>query len=167
MKESLDKYTPLEFVVIDGNDLEYFNGCLWPTETYYFSANNLYKRFICKNETFDEQGRLIIFFGNTIFCELEKITANLNRKYKLLNVNFKDGKRSFFDLFFYFSVTWITRYINAGGYARLTSGWSVFDDYEKSGLPLCNYSSVARLVHQEELSLYRGRNAISLCIYPD
>jgi hypothetical protein len=163
MKENLDKYTPLEIQI----DVKDFNGCMWPTKTSYFSENYTNKRFICKNETFDEQGRLIIFYGNTIFCELEKITADLNRKYKLLNISFRDGNRSFFDLVFYFSVTWITRYMNSGGYARLVSGWSVFDDYEKSGLPLCNHSSVARLVHHEELSLVRRRNAISLCIYPD
>ena len=102
MKEFLDKYTPLEFDVAYINDREYFNGCLWPTKTSYFSANNLYKGFICKNETFDEQGRLIIFYGNTISCELEKITANLYQKYKLLNISFRNGKRSFFDLFFIF-----------------------------------------------------------------
>ena len=85
MKELLDKYTPLE--------LDIFDHCLWPTKTSYFSDNTQNKRFICKNETFDEQGRLIIFYGDTIFCELEKVTAKLNQKYKLMNASFEDGNR--------------------------------------------------------------------------
>ena len=84
MKKFLDLYTPLE--------LDDHAECLWPTKTDYFSDNTKNKLFICKNETFDEQGRLIVFYGDTIFCELEKVTAKLNQKYKMLNSSFKDGK---------------------------------------------------------------------------
>ena len=96
MMELLDKYHPLEL-----HDHE--QGCLWPTKTSFFSDNLNNKIFICKNETFDEQGRLIIFYGDTIFCELEKVTAKLIQKYKLLNASFQDGDRSFLTLFSIFS----------------------------------------------------------------
>ena len=54
------------------------NICLWPSE----NRKNFNKQFICKDETFDEQGRIVVFQSNVTHCELEKITADLLRRYQ-------------------------------------------------------------------------------------
>ena len=171
MRTFLDEQSPLELRyrfnsngLIDVSKNGKYNFCLWP-----MSINSWDKLFVCKNETFDEQGRLILFYGKRIFCELEKLTSELVEKYQPSVPDFKgeEGKSSFLIQFETFLVNWVTRYLNTGGYARMQSGWSIFDDYEESGIPICSSSPEMHLVQQEELSLYSSRNAHSLCIYPE
>ena len=166
MQKFLDENAPLE-LIYSYRVPNFHDFCLWPMATVYSSSNSINKHFVCKNETFDEQGRLILFFSDKIFCELEKLTAELIDKYQPNVHALKDGKNSLFIKFYVFSVTWITRFMNRGGFARILSGWSIFDDYEKSGIPLCSYTPDARLVQKEELALYSSSKAHSLCIYPD
>ena len=70
------------------------NLCLWP----YSKSQTFRKNFICKNETFDEQGRLIINFDKK-YCPLEKITIELYRQYQPLVREFQDSK--FFQQFLF------------------------------------------------------------------
>ena len=70
------------------------NLCHWP----YRRAQTFRKNFICKNETFDEQGRLIINFDRK-YCPLEKITIELYRQYQPLVREFQDSK--FFQQFLF------------------------------------------------------------------
>ena len=49
----------------------------------------------------------------------------------------KTVKSYFFNDSGKFLVTWIMVKKNPGNIARVYSGWTVFDDYEKSGIPLC------------------------------
>ena len=168
MKTFLDENSPLELISgFYSMDITKYDLCLWPMSTVNSTANSYKKQFVCKNETFDEQGRLIIFCGKRIFCELEKLTSELVEKYQPFVHASEDGKRSFPIKVKIFLVTWVTRYLSWGGYARMQSGWSIFDDYEEAGIPLCSWSPEAHLVQQEELSLYRSLNAHSLCIYPE
>ena len=141
--------------------------CLCTMSTVISTSNSYNKQFVCKNETFDQQGRLILFYSDRIFCELEKLTAELVEKYQPSVPAFQDGKRSFLIQFNTFLVTWVTQYRNPGGYARMQSGWSIFDEYEEAGIPLCSFSPERHLVQQEELSISKYRNAHSLCIYPE
>ena len=70
------------------------NMCIWPIKSSFINGN-YFKRFVCKNETFDEKGRLIVFYDKEIFCELQKLTAEFLRHYKPSISPFKDSKRSF------------------------------------------------------------------------
>ena len=164
MKTFLDEQSALELrfnSIVVFKNIKY-DFCLWP-----MSTNSWDKLFVCKNETFDEQGRLILFNSKRVFCELEKLTSELVEKYQPSVPDHKgeEGKSSFLVQFEIFLVNWVTR--NPGGYARMLSGWSIFDDYEESGIPICSASPEAHLVQQEELSLSSARNAHSLCIYPE
>lgn len=63
--------------------------CLLPIR-----KNGLRKLFVCKNETFDEQNRMIVFLDNSIHCELEKITLELYNQYQPCNERKRDGKKT-------------------------------------------------------------------------
>ena len=168
MKTFLDEQSPLELRydlmknMIDEKYAKYVF-CLWP-----MSTNSWDKLFVCKNETFDERGRLILFNSKRIFCELEKLTSQLVEKYQPSIPSFikgEEGKSSFLIQFEIFLVNWVTR--NPGGFARMHSGWSIFDNYEESGIPICSSSPEMHLVQREELSLSWDRKAHALCIYPE
>ena len=65
--------------------------CLWPSE----KSDLFNKQFVCKNDTFDEHGRMVVFLSNSFHCELKKITADIFRQYHLFeftNVHFKNCK---------------------------------------------------------------------------
>ena len=70
------------------------NMCLWPLELHFINGD-YFKRFVCKNETFDEKGRLIVFYDKKIFCEIQKLTAELLRHYQPSSLAFENSKRSF------------------------------------------------------------------------
>ena len=101
MKKFLDENSPLElnerFDAVKKDDALKF--CLWPMPIIFSTANSFNKNFVCKNETFDEQGRLILFYSDTIFCELEKLTADLVEMYQPTVTAKEDGKRSFLPVF--------------------------------------------------------------------
>ena len=82
----------------------------------------------------------------------------------------KTVKSYFFNDSGKFLVTWIMVKKNPGNFARVYSGWTVFDDYEKSGIPLCSGPGApkeANVVQHEELTLYTSSKAHALCIYDD
>ena len=97
MNKFLDENAPLELQYsYYSKDLmpDFNNFCLWPMATAFSAANSYNKRFVCANETFDEQGRLILFNYDTLFCELEKLTAELIEKYQPNVKALQDGKKS-------------------------------------------------------------------------
>ena len=116
MDKLLDENAPLE--INDCLDCmkksvipEFPNFCLWPIRSYFISDKNYNKFFVCKNETFDEQGRMIVFYGDTIFCELEKLTVELFQQYKPFVTVYRDRKISFSRFYFpFFSHVDITEY---------------------------------------------------------
>lgn len=94
MNEFLDENAPLEL-----NYCNFYNknaSCLWPMGSAFIYGDNFAKLFVCKNETFDEKGRLIVFYSKTIFCELEKLTAEIFRQFQPSNNDFKNSKSLFF-----------------------------------------------------------------------
>ena len=99
MNEFLDENAPLELhsSVYCKNCIKNIL-CLKPIGSAFTYEDHFNKQFVCKNETFDEKGRLIVFYSKTIFCELEKVTAEL---FEQLDIYFNDSKFYFLILFFH------------------------------------------------------------------
>lgn len=100
MNEFLDENAPLELnvTVYCKNCIKNIL-CLKPIGSAFTYEDHFNKQFVCKNETFDEKGRLIVFYSKTIFCELEKVTAELFEQYHPLDLYFKDSKFYFLSIF--------------------------------------------------------------------
>ena len=97
MRKFLLEKTPLQLTncerscVKETSIREFPNLCLWPMPTA-FIENGFSKQYVCKNDTFDEKGRLIVYRSDTISCELEKITLELYQKYQPAVYKFEDSK---------------------------------------------------------------------------